>query len=150
MSTKPTPALQQNTFAARLGRLRQALIEPAAALDDVALRHKARLLAILLLILIALFALVDITRVLTTPGYRPPWYGYLFLGTAYALDRTRYYKLAAGLTIAMFPLVIFATVVNNPAHGLSRTVQYLVLSHWSKVKVFVRLSNAICTSRLRV
>ena len=53
--------------------------------------------------MIALFLLVDITRLLTTPGYRPPWYGYLLFGSAYALSRTRAYRLAAGLTIAAFP-----------------------------------------------
>ena len=52
----------------RVRRFQQALIEPPARLDDVALRRTARLLAIFLLILIALFLLVDITRLLTTPG----------------------------------------------------------------------------------
>src|SRR5204862_4289990 len=67
-------------------------------------------------------------RTLTTPGYQPPWYGYLLFGGAYALNRTRYYRLAAGLTIAAFPLIIFTAIVSNPVYGLSRTVQYLVLS----------------------
>jgi two-component system cell cycle sensor histidine kinase/response regulator CckA len=128
MIPNQTPVPQQNTFSARLGRLQRALIEPAAALDDVTLRRKSRLLAILLLTLIALFLLVDSARFLTTPGYRPPWYGYLFLGTAYMLNRTRWYRQAAGLTIAMFPLVILTTILNNPAHGLDNIINYLVLS----------------------
>jgi len=127
MSTKPTSP-HRNPFATWLGHLSQALIVPAATLDDVALRYKSRLLAILLLTLIALFSLVDITRILTTPGYQPPWYGYLLFGGAYVLNRTRYYRSAAGLTIAVFPLIIFTAIVSNPMYGLSRTVQYLVLS----------------------
>jgi PAS domain S-box-containing protein len=128
MRTNQTHVRQPNTFAARLGRLQRALVAPPTALDDVSLRHKSRLLAILLLTLIALFSLVDITRILTTPGYRPPWYGYLLFGSAYALNRTRYYRSAAGLTIAAFPLFIFTTILNFPESRLGTIVQYLVLS----------------------
>ena len=71
---------------------------------------------------------MDITRIVTTPGYHTPWYGYLLFGSAYALSCTRYYRLAAGLTIGAFPMIIFTTIVQNPAIGLNTTIHYLVLS----------------------
>src|SRR5690349_16521355 len=111
MSTKPTAAPPRNPRPAWLGRIQQALIEPLDARDDLTLRHTERLLTIFLLALIALFLLVDITRTATTPGYQPPWYGYLFFGGAYVLSRTRHHKLAAGLMIGAFPLIIFITIV---------------------------------------
>jgi PAS domain S-box-containing protein len=128
MITNQTPVSHQSSFAAQLGRLQRALIEPASLLDDMALRHKSRLLASLLLTLIGLFLLVDIARILTTPEYHPPWYGYLLFGGAYALNRTRHYRPAASLLIAAFPLIIFIVILNDPLVGLSRTIQYLVLS----------------------
>ncbi len=110
----------------RFDTLRQVLIEPAPAIRDVALRHKSRLLAIFLLLMTAIFMLVDTTRSLTVPQYRVPWYGYLFLGTAYALNRTRLYILAAGLTLSMVPLVVFATPWSD-APSAANTLHYLIL-----------------------
>jgi PAS domain S-box-containing protein len=109
-------------------RFQQVLIEPSAHLNDLGLRRTARLLANFLLILIALFLLVDITRLLTTPGYRPPWYGYILFGSAYALTRTRAHRLAASLTIAAFPLIIFTNIISYSGDHLHPIVQYLVLS----------------------
>ena len=128
MNTVQTPSRSLRAFAARFQWIQQQLIEPLAAIDDLALRRTARLLAIFLLVMIALFALVDITRIVTTPGYHAPWYGYLLFGSAYVLSRTRYYRLAAGLTIGAFPMIIFTSIVNNPESGLHTTVHYLVLS----------------------
>src|SRR6266545_4771919 len=96
----------------RFDTLRQVLIEPA--------------LAIFLLLMTAIFMLVDTTRSLTVPQYRVPWYGYLFLGTAYALNRTRLYILAAGLTLSMVPLVVFATPWSD-APSAANTLHYLIL-----------------------
>jgi diguanylate cyclase (GGDEF)-like protein/PAS domain S-box-containing protein len=109
-------------------RLRQALIEPAGAIRDVGARRSARLIAIMLLLMIALFLVVDGYQLLTVPGYRPPWAGYLFLISAYALSRTALYQVAAVLMIAMFPLVIFTTILASAAPGVDRIVSYLVLS----------------------
>ena len=128
MNNTQTPVPPQRAFARHSRWLQQQLIEPLAAIDDLAHRRAARLLAIFLLVLIALFALVDITRIITTPGYYAPWYGYLLFGSAYVLSRTRYYQLAAGLMTGTFPTIIFTTIVRNPESGLSTTVNYLVLS----------------------
>ncbi len=118
----------QNAFATRLQRLDQLLLEPLTTINDLALRRTARLLAIFLLVMIALFILVDIARILTTPGYQVPWYGYLLFASAYLLNRTRYYRLAASLTISAFPLIILTSIVQDPASGLQTMIHYLVLS----------------------
>jgi PAS domain S-box-containing protein len=125
--TQPSSPIQR-AFAARLQQLQQQLIEPLAIIDDLALRRTARLLAIFLLVLIALFGLVDATRMMTTPSYQSPWYGYVLFGSAYVLSRTRYYKLAACLAIGAFPLIILTKIVSAPAIGLHTTIHYLVLS----------------------
>ena len=111
--------------AANLGQLLQVLIAPAGAIHDIALRRSARLLSIFLVIMSAVFMLVDLTLSLTTSGYRAPWYGYLFLGTAYALSRTRYYALAASLTVAMFPIVVFSDVLRSTAPNPITILNYL-------------------------
>ncbi len=117
--------------AKRLSKLQRFLIEPAPSIQDVALRRNSRLLAIFLLVMTAIFGGVDITWTLTIPGYIPPWYGYAFLATAYALNRTKYYKVAATVTIFMFPLVIFSRVLSNtsgdPVNVLSLSVVSLIL-----------------------
>jgi two-component system, cell cycle sensor histidine kinase and response regulator CckA len=125
MNTVQTSVSKQDRL---LARLMQVFIEPPASLADLGLRRTARLLAIFLLILIALFLLVDISRLLSTPGYRPPWYGYLLFGSAYALTRVGAHRTAAGLTIATFPLIIFTTILIYPEKGLQTIVHYLVLS----------------------
>jgi PAS domain S-box-containing protein len=128
MNTIPTPHSTSQRALARLGRLQQMLIEPPPSLADLGLRRTARLLAIFLLVLIALFLLVDISRLLSTPGYCPPWYGYLLFGSAYALTRIGAHRAAAGLTIAAFPLIIFTTILIYPEARLQTIVHYLVLS----------------------
>jgi PAS domain S-box-containing protein len=128
MSSKPASAASADLLARPIARLRHALIEPAAGLAAPDLRRKARLLALVQLALLAIFVTVDLIRGSTVAGYRPPWPGYIFLALAYGLNRTSYYRSAAVLTSAMFPLVIFSTIIRNPAHGLSHTVNYLVLS----------------------
>src|SRR4051812_17491852 len=128
MNIAQTPSSLRTTVVSRMRRLQQVLIEPPARRDDLGQRRTARLLAIFLLILIALFLLVDLTRLLTTPGYRPPWYGYLLFGGAYMLTRIGADRVAAGLTIAAFPLIIFTTIANQPETGQKTIVHYLVLS----------------------
>ena len=89
--------------------------------------HKSRLLSAFLLVMIFIFAGLDATYVLTVPGYAVPWYGYVFLLTAYALNRTRYYKAAAGLVVFMFPAVIFSSIFTGAANVPAVTLGFLVL-----------------------
>lgn len=99
---------------------------------DTAIRHKSRLLSIFLLVMIFIFTGVDITYVLTVPGYAVPWYGYVFLLISYTLNRWRYYKIAAGLVVFMFPAVIFFSIfsgqANDPVVSLSFLVPGLIVA----------------------
>ena len=128
MNTARTPVSKRHSSITRVRSFLQALIEPPARIDDLGRRRTARLLAIFLLILITLFLIVDISRLLTTPGYHPPWYGYILFGSAYVLTRIGADRAAAGLTIAAFPLIIFTAIVGYPEPGLHTIVHYLVLS----------------------
>ena len=56
MNKAQTPAASRRALTIRFQQLQQQLIEPLAVIDDPALRRTARLLAILLLVMIALFA----------------------------------------------------------------------------------------------
>ena len=97
-----------------LGRLYRILIEPPAGYEMEVVR-KSRLLAIFLLLMIFIFAGVDLTYVLTIPGYSVPWYGYIFLISAFMLNRLPYYRLSAWLVVFMFPIVVFSSVLNGEA-----------------------------------
>ena len=108
-------------------RLVHLLIEPADAISDVAIRHKSRLLAYFLLGMTVVFAVMDTIQSVTVPGYVVPWYGYVFLLTAYTLNRTRHYTWAAGLTMVMFPTVVFAMVFSGASVDAFRTMGYLIL-----------------------
>lgn len=107
-------------------RLHKAFIEPPAIIEDIALRHKSRLLNIFLLIMIAVFMGVDGYRLATTPGYMPPWYGYVFLFGSYALNRAGFYRVSALLTLIMFPMVIFINIVSGTSSTPITTIYYLI------------------------
>lgn len=109
-----------------LNRLKQILIEPPAIIQDIALRHKSRLLNIFLLIMIVIFLGVDGVYLATSPGYVPPWYGYLFLFGSLAMNRAGFYRLSALLTMAMFPLVIFANITSGAAVDPITTIYFLI------------------------
>ena len=90
-------------------------------------RRKSRLLAAFLLVAVAVFGLVDVVYVSTVPGYTPPWYGYAFLLGAWVLNQRGHYRASASVTLAMFPLVIFALVVSGSSAEPRTTLSYLVL-----------------------
>ena len=108
-----------------LDHLRRIFIEPPQSYDT-AIRHKSRLLSIFLLVMIFIFTGVDITYVLTVPGYAVPWYGYVFLLISYALNRWLHYKIAAGLVVFMFPAVIFFSIFSGQAHHPVVSLSFLV------------------------
>ena len=109
-----------------LDHLQQIFIEPPQSYDT-AIRHKSRLLSIFLLVMIFIFTCVDITYVLTVPDYAVPWYGYVFLLISYALNRWRYYSIAAGLVVFMFPAVIFFSIFSGQANNPVVSLSFLVL-----------------------
>jgi signal transduction histidine kinase len=61
------------------------------------------------------------------PGYTPPWYGYLFLLTAWLVNRSGRYTVAAALTLAMFPAVILVFVASGGSSQPVLSLAYLSL-----------------------
>ena len=109
-----------------IGPLQRVFIEPPSRLRDVTLRHKSRLLSLFLLPMILVFLAVDSVYLATVPNYQPPWYGYIFLLGSYLLNRNGYYSIAALLTIAMFPIVILASIISGEASNPLTTLYYLI------------------------
>ena len=106
------------------------LTEPSATLQDNVLRRKSQLLAAFLLVLFVLFGALDIVYYLH-PNYRitsQSIMGYLFLAVSYTLTRRGRYGLAATLTMAMFPMVLFSEVISNNSNNPVVTLSFLVLS----------------------
>ena len=87
------------------------LISPSRSITDEVARDKSRLLAVVLGAMGLIFGGLDMIYVRTLPGYEIPWYGYLLLLVAFSLNRAGYYQLAAPITLAMFPMVIFSDVL---------------------------------------
>jgi PAS domain S-box-containing protein len=108
-------------------RVWERIVGPSAALEDLAARRKARLLAGMMALLITIFSIVDTVFVIARPGYVPPWYGYLFLFTAYALSRTRHHTAGAAVLLAMFPIVVFALVTSGELIEPTVGVGFLVI-----------------------
>jgi len=71
------------------------------------------------------FGSTDIISVITQPGYKLPWHGYLFLLSAAVLNRLGRYSLAATLTLLMFPMVTLVTVISGASPG--PTFSYMVI-----------------------
>jgi PAS domain S-box-containing protein len=89
------------------------VLDPPVPAADPAVRRRSRLLAAFLLILTLVFGLGDTVSLLTIPGYRPPWYGYAFLLSAFLLNRGGRYTAAAAVTLAMFPTVLLGVVLSG-------------------------------------
>jgi PAS domain S-box-containing protein len=106
--------------------LQRALVEPPAYIQDVADRHRARLLGAFLLAMLAIFGAVDLTYLATIPGYAPPWYGYIFLLGAYFLNRSRWYWAAPLVALGMFPIVIVFNIVSGESSNPLATLYYLI------------------------
>jgi len=95
-----------------LSKLSLFLVEPIHSKSMQNLRQ-SRLLSAFLFAMILTFSVVDGISVFTIPDYQVPWYGYVFLFTAYGLNRLAYYRLSSILCVFMFPVVVFASVVSG-------------------------------------
>jgi signal transduction histidine kinase len=115
----PAPGRPTSIFAGVLG--------PSERIGDAGQRRRARWLAGLLVLMITAFGSLDIFYLVTRPHYVPPWYGYLFLGTSYALVRTGRYTAGALMALAMNPLVVFALVGSGASASPLTTLSFLVL-----------------------
>ncbi|MFH0990117.1 MAG: PAS domain S-box protein [bacterium] len=89
---------------------------------------KSRLLAVILLIMILGFGIYDVRGYLTQENYQAPWYGYLFLLTAFVINRFWSNRVAALLTMLMFPSVLFFGLVTLPQTITLYSLHYLLVS----------------------
>lgn len=105
-----------------------SFVEPHPSIQDVALRYKSRLLTIILIAMIGIFLALDTVNIITIPGYRVPWYGYVFLLTALGLNKTGWYLASSSLTLVMFPLVIFSMIGSGRVADIDQTLSLLVIS----------------------
>jgi PAS domain S-box-containing protein len=94
---------------------------------DPARRRKTKLLSTLLVLMAVVFAVADLVSWLTRPGYLPPWYGYVFLLVAWLLNRFGRYLVAAGLTVASFPISTFWQAMAQTGADARDTLSYLVI-----------------------
>jgi signal transduction histidine kinase len=121
-----TPAVRPNR-SGRVARFIDAVLGPSERIGDAGQRRRARWLGGLLVLMIAAFGMLDSYYLVTRPGYVPPWYGYLFLGTSYGLVRTGRYTSGALLALAMNPMVVFALVASEASASPLTTLSFLVL-----------------------
>src|SRR6187399_3134020 len=112
----------------RLIGLCARLVEPPSNLDRVEERRTALMLATSVLVLLGMFLSVDIAFLLTLPHYQPPWFGYLWLLTTYALSRSVQYRVGAVLLALMFPVVALAHVALGRSADPSITLSFMALS----------------------
>src|SRR5258708_12122311 len=115
----------------------QRFIEPAAAIQDLEQRRKARLLSALLLVLTALgtFDLV-ISVAADYDTHSPNVSPYILIGiinitvllALYLLSRTVHYKLSAGLTLAVLYIATVAIGLSIPREGIAQILPYLSIS----------------------
>jgi signal transduction histidine kinase len=103
------------------------VLGPSERIGDAGQRRRARWLGGLLVLMIAAFGTLDTYYLITRPGYLPPWYGYVLLGSSYALVRTGRYTAGALLALAMNPLVVFALVASGGSASPLTTLSFLVL-----------------------
>lgn len=137
--------------------LQQMFIEPPPFVQDVALRHRSRLLNLFVIPMIIVFAGVDGFFLITEQGYIPPWYGYIFLVGSYLLNRTRLFRFASFTILVMFPVVIFANIVWGQSQIPLNTLYYLVpglilagiLLSVRMLVVFTLIEMAVVFSMLR-
>lgn len=107
-------------------QMQRVFVEPPKIIEDIALRHKSRLLNIFLLIMIVIFMGVDGYYLASIPGYQPPWYGYVFLVGSYVVNRAGFYRASALSILIMFPVVIFINIVSGTSSSPVTTIYYLI------------------------
>jgi len=124
------------SVAGRLGRVWHKLTEPSASIQELDRRRQARLLSSLLVALIVLVALATIFSLLSKSSnlsLQDPDLGATLIGLAvmlvvYRLSRTRFYTLAAVLTVAASSIATFAIALPEESPDDITVLVYLSMS----------------------
>ena len=121
-----------------MARLALRLIEPASSLNQSEARLNARLLAVLLLALLLMVlvgAFVIASTVQPLNASLALWGVAIPLVVAYALSRTRHYRLGAALSIFVFSLIPYAAIALT-ATQLTSEILFLSLA-WLNLPVLL-------------
>ncbi len=108
------------------------LVEPSQKITKPANRRKARLLSYFLICLFLLFLSVNLSYVLTIPGYRFPiadLIGYGVLIVTYSISRTSLTDLAVVILLIMFPLNVFQNILEGTSLNIIVTLSFLLPSY---------------------
>ncbi len=114
-----TPAQRPLTPTSNLSIVWRQLTEPSPSLKRLDQRRQAQLLAALLVVILPLGATLEaLTTFLTPPseqytGYRVTIAALSFLAAAYGLSRTQHFRLAAGLTVVVGSVAVFASALSE-------------------------------------
>ncbi|MEN9577757.1 MAG: hypothetical protein RJA70_766 [Pseudomonadota bacterium] len=109
------------------GKFGRWLVYVPPWVTDAEVRRKAKVLAVTLVAMTALFLLTDVALLYTNHGYMPPYPGYALLVGTYLLNRRGHYTAAARLVLLMFPLVVFGQVALGTATSPLAPIGFLTL-----------------------
>lgn len=121
-----------NRIARGTFKVRDWLVLPSPLIREPDRWRTARLVSVFILSLFVLFLGVNLSYVLTVPGYRLPLadlIGYVFLFTIYLISRTRFSRLAVSLMLLMFPLNVFMNIIEGTSLNITATLLFLIPSY---------------------
>ncbi len=112
------------------------LIQPAAAIREVDQRRQAALLSAFLLVLIVLAVVVEAATIalidwsVPYTGYRQTVVMVGLLMIVYVVSRSRHFRVAAALTVAISSLFVFLSGLAQPEGILGGFLDFLILPLW--------------------
>jgi HD-GYP domain-containing protein (c-di-GMP phosphodiesterase class II) len=118
-----------------LQQLWQRFLAPSPRIVEPDQRRQAALLSAFLLVIIAIAGLLEVITVTLSErgdytGYRTTIVVIFLLALIYGLSRTRYFSVAALLTVIVASLGTFAAGWNSPAGVEGGLMDYLIISIW--------------------
>jgi putative nucleotidyltransferase with HDIG domain len=113
-------------------KVRDWLVLPSPRIREPDRWRTARLVSVFILSLFVLFLGVNLSYILTVPGYQLPpadLIGYVFLFAIYLISRTRFSRLAVSLMLLMFPLNVFMNIIEGTSLNITATLLFLIPSY---------------------
>lgn len=113
-------------------KVRDWLVLPSPRIREPDRWRTARLVSVFILSLFVLFLGVNLSYILTVPGYQLPpadLIGYVCLFAIYLISRTRFSRLAVSLMLLMFPLNVFMNILEDTSLNITATLLFLIPSY---------------------
>lgn len=129
-----------------------AFIRPPEIVTEIEARHTARLLSSFLVGAISILVAYQIFAVVFIPDYYfNPFdlVGYGFLGLAYGLSRTKWFRFSAWLMIAPIPLIILMSMIETADPDPMINFMYLVIA-LVLASIFFNLKGTLILSGLNL